>query len=53
MKKYAVRLQWSQSDWESVLIHATSAEDASKKAKEKFPEVYFIAEVTLLTQEIK
>ena len=51
--KYAVRLQWSQTDWETVLIHATSAEAAEKRAKEVFPGIHHVSGVTLLTKEIK
>ena len=53
MKKYAVRLQWSQTDWETVIIHATSKDDAEKKAKQHFPGIHHVSGVTELTREIK
>jgi len=53
MKKYAVRLQWSQTDWESILVHVTSAENAEEIAKSYFPGVHHISGVTELTHEIE
>jgi len=53
MKRYAVRLQWSQTDWETVIIHADSAESAEKKAKQHFPGIHHVSGVTLLTKEVK
>ena len=53
MKKYAVRLQWSQTDWESILVHAKSSEDAEKIAKEHFPGIHHVSGVTELKWDIR